>query len=204
MNTRLLKSVASLAAVVALGAGVTYAQFTSNTATVGASTMTSGNADLKLCNATGADVWRVQVNPGLSLTDLVPGAAERELTEGSELYVGNDNDDLDVNVLGAKCDAYGSGEPVGSSDVEMQVVPKVTYTTCPLASNLNLKFEIGTGSFSETKKISEWTGNATPYGLTLAVDQLRILKVYGSLDGSVTEPGSECTFDIVLTGNQVP
>lgn len=95
MKKKLLKSIISLAVVLALGAGATYALFTSNTVTISNNTLTTGEAAIKLCNADGTNNWKTSVNPSFTLADMIPGG-EGELSEGMRIYLGNDGGGLDA------------------------------------------------------------------------------------------------------------
>lgn len=204
MNGRMIKSIASLVAVIALGAGVTYAQLTSNVATIGTSAMTSGQAHLKLCNDMGDDMWKQTISPALSLSDLVPGDDRRELTAGSLIYAGNDDNQLTDNLTSVGCNGYGPAEPVGSSDVPLKLVPKVTIDggTCDLQNDMRLTFKVGATESTE-KTLQAWVDNATTYGDVMLPDGHAAIQIFGRLDSDVSAQNLTCTFGVTFEGKQV-
>src|SRR5690606_6973057 len=139
----LLRSVVSLVAVVALGGGVTYALFTSNTVTLGATQVTTGNADLRICNVAGTNDWKDVINPALNVGDLVPGV-EKQITNTGDIHLGNDNGTLATVFGDTRCDSYAV--PAGSSDVAFKVNPQLpgpaACTDTTLNDTLRLKFKI--------------------------------------------------------------
>lgn len=204
MEKRLFKSIISLVAVLALGAGATYALFTSNTVTVSNNTLTTGEATIKLCNVDGDNEWQNSISPVFTLTDLVPGAVEEELSATAEIWLGNDGGGL-VPVAPGKCTAYDAIDGVGSSDVTMNFVPVVTNLVCGDASLLNdltLRLELN-GTTMNTLSLGTWAANITAYGPTLAPDFAGQLKLYAALDSGATVQNTTCTFDVTFTGEQV-
>ena len=74
MNKHILKGVVSIAVVVALGVGATYAAFTSNTVTISNNQLATGSANIKVCNNTNlANGWQESINPNLTLAGLTSG-----------------------------------------------------------------------------------------------------------------------------------
>jgi hypothetical protein len=204
MNKRLIKSTTTLAVVLVLGAGVTYAQLTSNDVIIGTSAMTSGESSLKLCNDTGDDLWKLTISPALSLAGMVPGETERELTEGKDIYAGNDSGVLDVNTLSpVGCNGYGN--TVGSSDVSMRLVPNIENVDCTngiTAEDMTLSFQIG-GTGSNHASLTFWDGNTTAFGDTLLPDDLKEIRIFGKLNSDVTEQNAACTFEVKFSGEQI-
>lgn len=204
MNGRMIKSVVSLVAVIALGAGVTYAQLTSNQVSIGTSAMTSGESSLKLCNDTGDDMWKLTISPALSLAGMVPGDAERELTEGKDIYAGNDSGTLNVNSLSSGgCNGYG--DTAGSSDVNMRLVPSVDTVVCTggiTAADMTLSFQIGSTG-SNQANLGFWDTNTTAFGDTLTPNELKEIQIFGKLNSNVTQQNAACTFDVKFSGEQI-
>lgn len=202
MKKRLIQSVFSLVAILALGTGATYALFTSNTVTVSNNTLTTGNATVKICNALGANNWRNSVNPSFVANKLVPGGPEKELSSTGELYLGNDNGGL-VPVAPGKCTSYF--DAAGMSDVPMKFVPQMTAVTCDDASlkdQMMVRFEIG-GVDSGYGSLTFWETNTTTYGATVNPDFAGSLKIYTKLDSAATLQNKTCTFNATFTGKQV-
>ncbi len=204
MNIKIIKSTITLVAVLVLGAGVTYAQLTSNEVTIGTSAMTSGESALKLCNDTGDDMWKLTISPALSLAGMVPGEAERELTEGKDIYAGNDDGTLNANSLNpVGCNGYG--DTAGSSDVNMRLVPSIENPVCAEGislTDMTLSFQIGdTGS--NHADLSFWDNNITAFGDTLAPSNLKEIKIFAKLKSNVTKQNAACTFDVKFSGEQI-
>src|SRR3989344_7439758 len=123
MSKKLLMSVSSLVTVLAVGVGATYALFTSNPVTISETTVNTGDATIKLCNATGANNWRNSIS-GFTVDGLVPDGPEKEVTLGASVYVGNDHGGFATAVDGgATCGAYF--DTAGTSNVDMKMVPSV-------------------------------------------------------------------------------
>lgn len=205
MNKKLLKSIVSLVAVLALGVGVTYALFTSNTVTISNNTLTTGEATIKLCNRDGTNNWKNSISPGLILTDMVPGVEEELTDDTHRIYLGNDGGNLSA-LWGGVCDSYG--DPAGSSDVPMRMVPKVMNVNCfgdsILKDQLKLRFTFSGGDDTGLGTLTYWMGNVAPYGPTFAVDAGYRIRMYSELDPSATLQNKTCTFDVDFTGVQVP
>src|SRR3989338_7009653 len=146
MRKKLWMSISSLAAVLVIGAGVTYALLTSNTATISATTLNTGTATIKLCNSTGENDWRNLIS-GFTVDGLVPGGPEKEVTDLVEIFVGNDNGGLDTALGVDVCDSYF--DAAGTSDVDMKIVPSLTGVVCSDASlegDISLRFAFGATS----------------------------------------------------------
>ncbi|MBI4022905.1 hypothetical protein HY375_01960 [Candidatus Berkelbacteria bacterium] len=203
----LLRSVLSLVAVVALGGGVTYALFTSNQVTVSQTQVTTGSADLKICNSlnstpAGSNTWKTSVSPLINFDGISPGDSDVDISTGVSIYVGNDGGQLQDN-LGAECNSYDATVTAGSSTVDMKMVPVVTATSCPnLSGDLQLRFGFD-GTFTAYKTITNWGTNTSALGPTFAVDDAKLLAMQAKLANGVTLQDENCTFDVNFTGEQV-
>jgi len=201
MDRRIVKSLVTLVAVIALGVGVTFAAFTSNTATISASSLTTGDANIKLCNSDGDDQWKNLISPALSLSDLVPGDTDKDLTAGVDIYLGNDSGDLTDNIAD-ECNTYG--DTAGSSDVELSMVPTISNIVCDNANlddQFKVKFQIGsdqTGYLS----LAQWSGNTSTVLPVFSIDESNQVKIFAELDSSATDQNANCTFDISFVGQQ--
>lgn len=202
MKKKLLMSISSLVAVLVIGAGVTYALLTSNTATISATTLTTGTATIKLCKNTGANDWRNSVS-GFTVGGLVPGV-EKEVTAGEVVYIGNDDGALDTAFGTSVCDSYS--DAAGTSDVDMKMVPSVSITSCSdpsLEDDISLRFEIGLTD-SGYGSLSFWAApNTTPYGDTVVINGTQLVKIFATLDLTSEIAGGTCTFDTNFSGEQV-
>ncbi|MBI4032401.1 hypothetical protein HY374_01715 [Candidatus Berkelbacteria bacterium] len=203
----LLRSVVSLVAVVALGGGVTYALFTSNAVTVSQTQVTTGSADLKICNSinstpAGSNTWKNSVSPLIDFDGINPGDTNVNVTTGHSIYVGNDGGQLQDN-LGAECNSYDASVTAGTSTVDMKMVPVVTATSCPnLSNDLSLRFGFD-GTFTSYKTVTAWGTNTSALGPTFAVDDAKLMTIEGKLASGVTLQDENCTFDVNFTGEQV-
>lgn len=202
MYKKIWISATSIVSVIALGAGATYALFTSNTVTLSNNTITTGEAAIKVCNATVGDQWDNSLATNFTLDGMVPGAAERQLTDGTTLFVGNDEGSLDNN-LGGDCTTY-NGAIQSNSSINVKLVPQIVLNSCPaaVADELELRFVIG-GVDSGYGDITFWTTNAGVYGVQLDPDDTGLVQVYSQLPASATQQGETCTFDITFQGQQV-
>lgn len=201
MHGKVLRSLASLGLVLSLGAGATYALFTSNSTTLQSSALTTGEAAIKLCNdsSDGSHTWKNTIAPLLSLNSLAPGADDSELTANHDLYVGNDDGSLSAGT----CTTYE--DAASSSDVSMKLVPVLANLTCgddSLKNDLKLKFDIG-GTASSTKSLDDWTTNTTSYGIVLAPGDEQEVKIFADFASASTVQNKTCTFDVTFTGKQV-
>lgn len=203
MNKKLLISIVSLVVVLALGVGATYALFTSNTVTISANTLTTGEATIKLCNKLGLNDWRNTLSPVLILTDMIPGGTERELTGSAEIYLGNDNGVLGTNNTGG-CVSYF--DAAGHSDVAMRMIPKVSNLNCPgvsvLGDQLELRFDMN-GSSTGYAPLSWWVNNIGPYTPTFNPGETARVLMYARLVSGAAAQKTTCTFDVTFTGEQV-
>lgn len=217
LNRRLLQSVASLAAVIGLGGFATYALFTTDPVTISSSTLSTGEATAKLCNASsdGSKTWKASISPALTLDSLLPGAPESELTGGKTLFFGNDGGTLPTSATNASaCTAYEPTGSEGSSDINMKVIPTVANVVCPtgfetLSDDIDLKFTFDDGvnpaTSSSTKSLtgtSSWSGNTSTTGPVLSPNQAYQVKIFAKLAASVTAQNKTCTFDINFVGKQ--
>lgn len=210
MDTKILKSILTIAVVAALGIGVTYAQFTSQAVTITGTQATTGSAELKLCHGApnGADNWTTTIAPTLTATNLVPGGNETELTVGDDVYVGNDGGDLQNNGLGGDCDAYAGGleAAAGSSDVTMDLIPSLVDLDCggdaALADEITLRIDVG--GTSSTKTLTDWELNTTDtLGVSLAPDAIGEITMFATLDSTSDGQDSTCDFDLSISGEQI-
>lgn len=205
-NVTLLRSVVSLVAVVAVGGGITYAAFTSNAVTVSQTQVTTGSADLKICNSNastpaGSNTWKNSVSPQINFDGINPGDSNVPVTTGHSMYVGNDGGQLQDN-LGAECNSYDAGVTAGDSTVPLKLVPVVTATSCPnLSNDLQLRFGFD-GSFTSYKSITNWSTNTSALGPTFNVDDAKLMAIEAKLGSGVTLQGETCTFDVTFTGEQ--
>lgn len=204
MKSRLVKSFMSLALVLAIGSSATYALFTSNTVTISSNAVTTGEANIKLCNSfNGDDNWKDIINPDLSVGNLVPGGPSLPLT-GADIYVGNDDGSLDTAVL-PDCDDYDESATEGSSDVSMKLVPEITTPVCNavgLEDELELEFVIGTTS-SGFGSLTFWNTNTAQYGDTLAPGEGKKVVINARLVSTSESQNKTCEFDVNFTGKQV-
>jgi len=203
MYKKLFLSATSLVSVVALGIGTTYALFTSNTVTMSANSITTGVAAIKLCRATTDDAWRNALTTNFTLTGMIPGGVEKELTTGAEIHVGNDSGGLINNLtVPTRCNTYG--DTASSSSTNVKLVPKIQNLVCPgtLPTDLQLRFEIG-GIDSGFGTMAFWQTNATPYGAQFNPDQDGQVKIFSQLSSGATDQGTACTFDVTFQGLQV-
>lgn len=203
MNKQLLRSILSLSVLALVGGGVTYALFTSNTVSITSNSLTSGSAEIKLCDATVEEKWTNSL-AGFSLSNLIPNAPEEELTEGKDILLGNDSGTLNNNHAD-DCTAYADGVTPGSSDTTLNIVPKVASTSCDeaaLEDQLELQFSVG-GTLSAWQSLSLWEANTASVGSSLAPDADIPIQVFARLDDLATDQDSGCTFDVTFTGEQV-
>lgn len=198
------RSILSLVATLAIGGGITYALFNSNTVTISGNSMAGGEAAIKLCNATGANNWRNTISPSLSVSDLVPSATDtKQLTADNQIYLGNDGGSLDA-LLDPSCDTYF--DTASSSDVAMAIVPTLNTVRCPddpnLATQMKLKFDFNDGTVvTSEKSLTDWTSNSTGWG-SLAPDEVYEVNIIGRLGTGATTQNGTCTFDINFAGEQ--
>jgi hypothetical protein len=205
MDKRLLKSGLALLTTLGIGALATFALFTSNTATISNNLLTSGTANIKLCDATtttGTNTWSDTIAPNLNLTGVAPGE-DKQLTADKEIYLGNDSSDLDDNLGSGKCNTGSNG----NSTVNLRMIPKVIYDTglcsATLADLFKLKFQIGAaGNTTDYKTLAEWAVNTETIPPTFNPDEDRRVRVFATLADEASEQGATCSFNITFHGEQ--
>lgn len=226
MEARLLKSGLVMVIALALAVSGTYAAFTSNSVTISASTLSTGTAEIKLCQADTAGMhdWRTTVAPGLTLSNLTPAANTSdpgtELTATKSILLGNDGGTLPASAgsFPGTCNTYG--EAAGSSDVAMRILPTVVVSSCSsadMAGQLELRFALANSdettqvAESDWKTLTTWGTNTTVMDqvgsstdFVMTPNQVQQVKVFGRLKSTATSAtqGQSCTFNIVLTGQQ--
>lgn len=203
MYKKIWFSATSIVAVIALGAGATYALFTSNTATISANTLTTGLAEIKICKESTPGTWNSSVSPGYTIGGLVPGASETEVTAGSQIYLGNDDGDLENELGTGICDAYTG--PEGSSDISLQMVPKISDLVCgdvSLQTDMQLRFLIN-GNNTGYGSLAFWTTNTSPIAQTFAPGQAFQVQIFTQLSSLATVQDTSCTFDLDFQGAQI-
>lgn len=202
MYKKLVLSATSLLSVLALGIGATYALFTSNTATLSANTLTTGLAEIRVCKENTPGTWDTTA-AGFTVSAMVPGAAESELTTGSQVYLGNDDGTLNTELGAGICDQY-TGAP-GSSDIPLQMVPKLSNLSCgnvSLETDMQLRFVINSID-SGYGTLSFWTTNTTPYGGTFTPGVAHQVQIFTKLSSGATVQNTSCTFNVDFQGSQV-
>lgn len=201
MDKRLLKSALSLVVVIALGAGTTFAVLQSQPVEITSNVITTGSADIALCDAkdtnTNPDTWTNTIT-GYTLIGLAPGDTNQELTDTQELYLGNDDGTLETAISG-EC----TGDSTGTSSVSLRMVPSVNLGTCAagLADDLKLKFQIGANS-TTYQTLTAWDTNVATTPPTFAEGDANQLKVFAEMANDADSSGS-CNFDISFIGEQV-
>lgn len=204
MKKKLLMSIASLVAVLAIGAGSTFALLTSNTATIANNSVTSGTASIKLCNNNAGatdNAWSNSIN-GFSTTGLLPGV-EKELTVGQDVFVGNDNGHLDTAITSpTKCGGYH--DTASTSDTSLKMVPQITAPVCDSGitpDDVNLKFIIG-GQDSGYGTLTFWETNTTAYSAAIAQNATATVQMFVKLNSSFTGQNKKCVFNATFQGQQ--
>jgi len=208
----LLRSVLSLVAVVALGGGVTYAVFTSNQVTVSQTQVTTGSADLKVCNSDqstppGSDTWKNSISPVIDFDGINPGDSNIDVSVGHSMYIGNDDGSLDDNIVGppVECDDYDAGVTPGISTVDMKMMPVLgdpDVGCLTLKDDMELRFGFD-GSYTPYKTLTDWFGNSSVYGPKFLVGESKQLTIQAKLDNGVDSQDENCTFDVSFEGQQV-
>ena len=202
MRKKLIMSIASLVAVLAIGGGATYALLTTNNTTIANNSVTSASATLKLCNNNGSGTdnqWSNSIT-GFSTTGLIPGT-EKELTLGADVFAGNDNAALNA-AIPTKCTAYHDAS--GLSDVNVQLVPQVANVTCELgitAGDVQLRFVLG-GHDSGYSTLTAWETNTATESASIAPNATASVKMFVKLDSSFTAQHKNCHFDATFKGQQ--
>lgn len=199
-----------MASVAVIGVGTSYALFNSEPVTILASTASTGSANIAICNTDGDDTWKDSVSPELNLEGLAPGGPAVELTELANIYIGNDDGNLDDNALTNAADAPDqcSGSD-GNSVVGQMIVPKITNPVCAedadLLDELKLSFMLSNGTETPFQSLTDWQAN-DEFGIildpTLAPDQAEVVTVMAKLDAGADVPNATCTFDMVFNGFQ--
>jgi hypothetical protein len=203
MDLKIIKSGLVIASALSLGIGATFASFTSNVVSITGSTVTTGEAALKVCDVGETNKWSNTISPSLSISGVIPGE-ERDLLGTHEIYLGNDDGNLTNNLMNSACSSY-SADPVGSSDVAMKILPNVFLPTgsCPdaLTSNIKLRFEVN-GTSTDAKTLNAWVTNTTQAEPILGAGQEGQLKVYAQLSSTTTSSNTPCSFTLNFTGKQ--
>lgn len=207
-----VRSVLSLVATVAIGGGVTYALFTSNAVTVSQTNVSTGTANLRICNSNqggsnGDNLWKNSIQPTIDYSGLNPGDTAIDIAPGSHMFLGNDNGSLDTKAT-PDCTDYGVAK--GTSSASFKMVPSLPSVTCTddssgnpllLKDAMSLRFTFGT-SATTYKTLAQWVGNTTPFSPTFAAGDAKALKLEAKLDSAYTTQGQKCTFDITFVGQQ--
>ncbi len=198
-----MRSLLVVGASITLGIGATYASFTSNSVTLANTTVTTGSANLKLCDNQSGNQWQTAISPLFNLSGLNPDQ-ERELFSDRSLYIGNDNGQLATATGTSDCSGYG-GDPVGSSSVNLRLVPNVSFTeeSCPapLPSNLKLRFEVN-GIATDNKTLTSWSSNTTSVDPVIVPGQVGQIRTFVIMSSTATAQGTNCNFNISFTGKQ--
>ncbi len=197
----------SLVATLAIGGGVTYALFTSNPVTVSSNTVSTGSANVRVCDGTNpGGQWQDSVSTTMSYT-INPGDDDVNVMGTNHLYLANDDGTLATAPLPvANCGSYGSGITTGTSTISMQMVPSVSNVTCTAAdsnfgSTLQVRFGNGT-QWSSYRSLSSWASNTTDYVPLYAHGTTNELIIQAKLSSTYTTQGASCTFDSHFTGKQ--
>ena len=204
MIRRIVQSMMVIAMVASMAAYTSYAAFTSNEVTIQASSVTTGSANMAICYATGANTWKGLIAPSLAVTDLVPGdTVGKNLTAGKDLYIGNDNGSLPPVLGSGICNSYDGAFTPGSSDVTLNIVPKVTSLSCPstLPGEISIALKLD-GSTVATDTLTGWSTNTTSVG-SFAPGATRKIEMTATLNSSATDQNTTCTFDFVFGGSSV-
>ena len=202
------RSVLSLVATIAIGGGVTYALFTSNAVTVSQTQLSTGTANLRICNSSnstpvGSNVWKNSISPTISFSGLTPSTTGVDVTMGQDLYLGNDDGSLQDAVGTGLCNGYDSSVTPGNSSIALKMMPTISSPVCTdsaLSTALELGFTYGTSTVSY-QTLTALTTNTTASG-TFAVGEAKQLKLKARLDPTYTNQGQSCTFDITFVGQQ--
>ena len=196
------KRVSLVALLVLAGSGIAYASFTSNTVTLGSNAVTTGEANLKLCDTGDKNLWLSGINPPLNTTRILPDE-ERDLLGSRAVYIGNDNGLLPANFANTHCQAYG--ETAGNSNTPLKVVPTVVFQTetcpAPLPSNIKLRFNFNDQP-TEYKTLTSWSSNTTTYEPKLNPGGTALVNIFAQLSSTTTLQSGQCQFTINMTGKQ--
>ncbi|MBI2590070.1 hypothetical protein HYW32_03580 [Candidatus Berkelbacteria bacterium] len=206
----LLRSILSLVSVLAIGGGVTYALFTSNTVTVGQSQMTTGGADLRICNSlnsnpVGSNTWKDSISPTIDFSAVNPGDTDIDVTLGHEMYLGNDDGTLEDAVGGGICSGYDGAITPGNSTVPLNMIPTISNIVCTggsdLENQLSLRFNLG-GSFTGYKTLTGWSTNTTDYLPDFLTGEAKMFSMQAKLPSAYALQDATCTFDTNFQGEQ--
>ncbi len=204
MKAKILRNLAVVVASLTLGVGAAYASFVSNNVGVTGVTLTTGEANLKLCDSSQG-TWLNTISPPVSTGLLLSPGEERDIFSDRIITIGNDDGNLGDTGDSNSCTNYGT-DPVGHSSVTLKLVPKVTFeeTACidPLPSNLKLRFEIN-GQTTDAKTLNSWSSNATQFEPTFPAGAEGTVKTMASLSSTATAQQASCTFNISFTGKQI-
>lgn len=207
------RSVLSLVVTIAIGGGVTYALFTSNQVSIASNTVSTGDADLRVCDGTAngptpVGEWRDTTTTAMTFAGLNPGQTDVDVMNGTSIYLGNDDGTLDTAPI-ANCDGYAVAP--GNSSVNMTFVPTTNSIVCTgvdpaFSSSLQIRYGFDDGVnptvFSSYKTISSWSGNTTNYGASLAPGNAVKVHIQAKLTSTYATPGASCTFDSRFVGEQ--
>jgi hypothetical protein len=207
------RSLLSLVATIAIGGGVTYALFQSNQVTLSQTTLSTGTADLRICNSnqstpTGSNTWKNSISPVLSIAGLTPGGSYADVTPNSRFFFGNDNGSL-ATTLGTECTTYESGVTPGTSTTSYKLVPTLSGLNCTddtgtapfLRDSLNLRFVLG-ATTSTGHNLAYWATNTGKLSPTFLPGEVNQLKLEAYIDSAYSTQGQTCTFDINFVGQQ--
>lgn len=185
-----------------IGSGIAYGIYLSNVVTISNNTVTTSEASLKMCDATGINRWNTSLNPSMTLSNMVPGE-ERDVFAGRTLKIGNDGGALDQVSGTSQCNGYTA--PLGHSAVSLRIVPTVVYTveSCQgsIANDIQLKFDIDSQT-SGYKSLQSWSTNSQELSQLLTPNATGTLKAYAQLASTSTVQNGNCAFTIALTGRQ--
>lgn len=207
------RSLLSLAATLVIGGGVTYALFTSNQVTVSQTQVSTGSADLRICNSlasnpVGSNTWKDTISPVIDFSALNPGATGVDISAGHVMYLGNDDGSLGDSLVTSNpthCTSYESGITPGNSTVGLRMVPALTTPICTvdpaLGNTLELRFDFG-GTKTQYRTLTNWVGNTTSFAPTFPAGEARQFKMEARLDSAYQTQGASCTFDVTFSGEQ--
>ncbi len=203
MKRSLGRTLAILFASLVLGISGAYASFTSNVVNIQGTSITTGQAVLKLCDK-AIRVWRNTLTPNISLADMNP-EEERDIFSERELWVGNDGGKLHSGIEQGTSPCFTYAEGFGHSTTPLRLVPNVVIAseTCPdpLPSNIKLRFELN-GQDTGAKTLNAWNTNTTQFDPVITANQRITLKAYAQLSSTTTSQNGNCAFTINFTGKQ--
>lgn len=211
------RSLLSLAATLVIGGGVTYALFTSNQVSIAANTVSTGGADLRICDGTAnspapVGEWRDSVPTTMTFSGLNPGMSDEDVMQGMSIYLGNDNGTLVSALPVATCDNYAV--TAGSSTINMDFIPTTGNISCSavdpnFASVLNIRYGFNDvdGDPNDTvwtgyRTVAAWASNTTDYAVGLTPGSAAQLSIQARLASSYSTQGASCTFESNFVGEQ--